>query len=131
MRVNEIYKGYTDEQLMTLIANQAAGSIDADLGDRELELRRRLHRHQLDMNVMAEQVRWMKCLPVLCAGVTLGSAVIGALGGVLLMIWLQPLPSSSQPIEPKLKSQQQSEPSTLGDRKEKDDSVPSKPPTSK
>jgi len=60
----------------------------AILIDNEFARRNRLHQHELDLDLVAKQVRWMKFAAILGSAATL----IGAIVGALLIFWLQKPP---------------------------------------
>ena len=75
--------------------------------------------HELDLKLVMKQVRWMKF-----------SAIIGIAGtivGALLTAWLQPSRPSPRPQPSVSQAQKETAKSTSVDRKEKAESVPSKP----
>ena len=113
------------------LANQRHGLNDthpeAILIDNEIKRRARVHQHELDLTLVAQQVRWMKLAAILGAVTTL----IGAIAGALLTFWLQRNLPPAQSQSPARPAQQQSDGSKVGDRTEKAVSVPSKPPESK
>lgn len=109
------------------LAEQRYGLMDtapnAILIDNEIERQKRMHQHQLDLDLVMKQVRWMK-FSVL-AGVL--SALLGViLGWLLQRNWP---PAQPQNITPKVQSETSS--STSVDRKEKVVTVPSEPPLKK
>jgi hypothetical protein len=114
----------TDEHLAVVKAGRVTGNLEAILADQEMARRDRLKQHELDVKLIADQVRWMKFSTV--AGV-LGT-IVGAIIGALLTYLLQDRPSLRQSESQPRSTQQESVPSTTVDRTEKAESVPSKTP---
>ncbi len=106
----------SDEGLANFRENHHASTKEGILADKEFERRARLHQHELDRKLLAEQVRWMKF--------SLLVGVASALAGVILGWLLQRNwpPGQSQNITPKVQSE--TSPSKAVDHKEKTVSVP-------
>jgi hypothetical protein len=98
------------------------------LAEKEFQRRERLEQHKLDLELMAKQVRWMKFAAILTASFSIIAAIVGAIAGAILTLWLQDKPSPKQSESLPRSSQQESAPSTSVDRTEKTESVPSKSP---
>lgn len=81
-RLTEQYKSHNDEQLCTIIANRTPGSIEAILASGELAQRyaqrEREEQHKLDLELLAEQVKWMKFSALTGIGGTMLGVVLGA-----------------------------------------------------
>jgi len=88
---------------------------DSILIDNEIERRKRSHQHELDLDLVAKQVRWMKWSTL----ATVAAALIGATVGALVTFWLQHNPQPRQPESPTQPAQQQSGELTSVDRTEK------------
>lgn len=111
----------TDGELATLRAAQKGGGhlLSGILIDQEIARRERLHQHELDLKLIADQVRWMKFTAIITAAATLIAAVVGAIAGAVLAYWLQPVLRQLQSVPPVSKSLQQNDSPTAPDRKEK------------
>ena len=96
--------------------------------EKEFERRERLEQRKLDLKLMAERVRWRKSAARLTAGASIVAAIVGAIAGATLALWLQPNPTLKQSESPPRSTQQESVPSEAVDRTEKAESVPSKSP---
>ena len=59
-RLAELHQSRTDEELVSTKANHVEGSLEAIWANRKLELRARLHQHELNLKLLAEQECWMK-----------------------------------------------------------------------
>jgi hypothetical protein len=114
----------SDEHLAVVKAGRAPGNLEAFLADQEIARRDRLKQHELDLRLIADQVRWMKFSTFAGVFGTIAGAIIGA----LIAYWLQDKPSMRQSESVPRSTQQESAPSTSVDRKEKGVSVPSKTP---
>ena len=88
-KLNQQFKGLTDEHLLSLMANRVPGSIDAIMAKRELTRRERLEQYELNLKLVAEQERWMKSTTKLTAVYTTVSTLAGAAVGALLTWWLK------------------------------------------
>jgi hypothetical protein len=128
--LTELLKGYTTEAIVTFTANRLPDSLEVLLANRELAQRDAHHarseQHELDLKLIAEQVRWMKFTAILGAVTT----IIGTILGVLLTIWLQRDPPIKQQ---EIGNAQLSSNPAHRHRAiiKKAESVPSKPPESK
>ena len=110
-RLSEQYKSHSDEQLCTLMANRTPGSIEAILASGELAQRyaqrEREEQHKLDLELLAQQIKWMK----FSALTGIGETILG----VLLGAWLQSgEPGSAGPATP-----QKTEAQLLAEEEEK------------
>ncbi len=85
-------------------ANKTDNSVPAILAERELERRTRIHQHELDLDLLFKQGRWMKWSTL----ATVGATLIGAIAGAMLTYWLQSNPQPKQPESPPRPAQQQS-----------------------
>ena len=124
--ITERLERYTIEQIVAFKVNHNDPA-DILVADRELarrdSQRERLEQHQLDLQLIAKQVRWMKFSALIGVG--------GTIAGVLLGAWLQWSRSPTPPEPSPSRVQQQSSGTESVDRKEKAESVPLKPPESK
>jgi hypothetical protein len=117
-------RSHTDAQLASAKADRTPGNLQVILVDREIARRERLHQHELDLKLIAEQVRWMKFTAILGPVTT----IIGIIVGALLTFWLQQSQPPRQLQKELQPAPQQSGASTSGDHTEKAESVPSKNP---
>jgi len=125
--LEEKFKALPDAELARYLAEGTPNSVEVVLIQKEFARRDRLEQHQLDLKLIAEQVRWMKFSAVI--GIV--GTIVGVLLTALLTWWLQSNPSVNRSAASTPAVQQQSGQTTSGDRKEKAESVPSKPPESK
>jgi len=82
--MTEQVKQMSYEELVAYRANKLDESVPAILADKEFERRARLEQHQLDLNLLAQQVRWMKFTAILGSTTTLIGTIVGAILGSLL-----------------------------------------------
>lgn len=80
-----------NDELAELRPNKLDTSLDAILIDKEFERRARLEQHQLDLQLIAKQVRWMKF--------SVAATIISALLGVIVGAYLQ---RNSPPAQPQM-----------------------------
>lgn len=76
---------YNDTRLAELRGGIADGTPRAILIDKEFEHRTRLKQHELDLKLIAGQVRWMK----FAVFATIFAALLGAIVGAILQETLQ------------------------------------------
>lgn len=112
------------EDLAIFRADKLEGSLPVILADKEFERRARLEQHKLDLDLVFEQVRWMKFTAILASVTTLLGAIVGA----ILTFWLQKNPPIKQSQLPTRSSQQETGASTSVHGIEKAVSVPHQPP---
>jgi hypothetical protein len=123
-KLAETLRGLSDVDLAAYRSDKVDSSVQGTLAQKELERRARVHQHELDLKLVANQVRWMKFSAILTAASTL----IGTIAGALLTMWLQRDPQSKQANTLPHSTQPQSDKTTSVDRIEKGESVPSKTP---
>jgi hypothetical protein len=92
MTSEELSKLSLDE-LAKIRTNKIAESLPAILIDKEFEHRARIEQHELDLKLVARQVRWMKFSAIL--GII--SALAGAIVGAYLQYRLSQPPSLKSP----------------------------------
>jgi len=114
----------SDGELVDFRANKIDTSVDAIVADREFEHRARVHQHDLDLDLLFKQGRWMKFSAMATAAATL----IGTIVGALLTFWLQSNPQPKQPESPRRPAQEQTGQTSSVDRIEKAVPVPFDPP---
>jgi len=98
-KISDDIRKYSHEDLAQTRTNKIDTSLLAILIDKEFERRARLEQHQLDLQLIAKQVRWMKF--------SVAATIISALLGVIVGAYLQrnwPLPQpqmTTRPVEQK------------------------------
>jgi hypothetical protein len=126
--LEETLKKMPDDELVRFQGQHENNAQYRILAEKEFQRRERAEQHELDLNLIADQVRWMKFSAILSAAAAIVAAIVGAIGGAILTFWLQSkLLQRQLELQPR-SSQQESAPSTSVDRKEKAESVPSKTP---
>ncbi len=103
------------DELVEYRVNKLEYSMPAILAEQEFERRARVHQHELDLDLLFKQGRWMKFSTI----ATVAATLIGAILGVLLTFWLQSNPQPKQPESPVRPAQQQSGEMKSIDRTEK------------
>jgi hypothetical protein len=120
----ETLKKISDDELVRFQGQHENNAAYRILAEHEFQRRERAEQHQLDLDLVFKQVRWMKFSAML----GIFGTVTGAIVGAVLTYWLQDKPSPKQLESPPRSSQRESVPSASVDRTEKDESVPSKTP---
>ena len=110
-----------DVELASTKANRLPNDKVVTLVNQEFGRRERVHQHELDVQLIANQTRWMTFSIILGSAAT----IIGGIVGIVLALSLQKPPSSVLTPTPTRSTQQQNDPSTSIDRNEKTKSVPS------
>jgi len=123
-KLSETLKGISDDELAEYRENHADNTKEGILADRDFERRARIAQHELDVGLVAKQVRWMKFAAILGAVAT----VVGTIIGALLTFRLQRNPQLKQSGSPSRPTQAQNGVSTSVDRTEKAVTSPLKPP---
>jgi hypothetical protein len=85
---------FNDVRLAELRANKPIDSARAILIDKEFERRARIEQHKLDLQLMTQQVRWMKFAVI--------ATILSALLGVILGAYLQrnwPIDQQQKPLQ--------------------------------
>jgi hypothetical protein len=110
-----------DVELASTKADRLPNDKVVTLVNQEFGRRERVHQHELNAQLIANQVRWMTFSMILGSAAT----IIGGIVGIVLALSLQKTPSSALTPTPTRSTQQQNDPSTSVDRNEKPKSVPS------
>jgi len=123
-------KRKSDADLAAFRADKNDTSLYAILADKEFARRDRLRQHELDLKLIARQVRWMKFAAI----AMLVAAIVGGAAGAALTYWLQKSPPQVQSTPPQVQSTppaakaQQQKGRAMSGPKEKAESVPSRTP---
>ena len=124
MNDSEKYRGMSDDDLAKVQEGLHEPTLENILIEREWLRRDRIAQHELDLDLVLRQVRWMKFAAILGAAMTL----TGAIAGAILTSWLSSTPQLWQEKNKTPKVQSQTSSSTAVDYKEKDVLAPSQPP---
>jgi len=102
----------SDDELAQILVNKIETSLPAILVNKEFERRAQIAQHKLDLQLLLEQVRWMKFTAIIAGVMTL----IGAIAGAILSFWLQGNPKPQQARYLPQRTQQETSSSSSGDR---------------
>src|SRR6516225_7483303 len=93
----ERVRAMSDAELVAFRSGQSEyTSVQTIFFEKEFERRERLEQRKLDLKLMAERVRWRKSAARLTAGASIVAAIVGAIAGATLALWLQPNPTLKQ-----------------------------------
>ena len=104
----------SDADLAVYRTNRKADQPETILAEKEFERRGRIHQHELDLQLIAKQVRWQKFSAII--GIV--ATIAGAVAGALLTFWLQAAPQPTRKESSTPPSQEKTDKNTSADHTE-------------